>query len=283
MTFLLILLCLFYAPNSDAPLLNLTDRPMEDNLILLDSLPVISSQILLNQCPGDNYAAIRIAISGGEPPYKIEWSTGVEDKHEITDLSNGQYSVTVTDDIKTKVTETFDLRYRVPYPANQINKIQASLGDTIEVYRDTNFISQWSSDSYFLPCLLCDTLELIASRDGYVVSEIITNGGCSRNDTTFIQIENLEINAYNFITPNGDDMNEYLHFDGIEDFTLKNLSIFYPSGVLITQIENYENDWNGEEEGLPDGIYYYDLQYSLEEGFPNNARGQLIINDSRRD
>lgn len=50
-------------------------------------------------CANGNDGAIAITVSGGEAPYYLSWSTGLEgvDKTSITDLEAGIYSVAVTD------------------------------------------------------------------------------------------------------------------------------------------------------------------------------------------
>jgi subtilisin-like proprotein convertase family protein len=47
-------------------------------------------------CSGDNNGFIQLGISGGTPPYNIEWSNGAIDP-TITQLTAGDYSVTITD------------------------------------------------------------------------------------------------------------------------------------------------------------------------------------------
>ena len=47
-------------------------------------------------CNGDNNGFIQLGISGGSPPYNITWSNGATDP-TITQLTAGEYSVTITD------------------------------------------------------------------------------------------------------------------------------------------------------------------------------------------
>ncbi|GAB4239322.1 MAG: hypothetical protein Tsb0034_15310 [Ekhidna sp.] len=55
------------------------------------------------KCCGDTSGAIFISVSGGNPPYKYEWSNGATTQ-DITNLALGKYTVTVTDASGCEVT-----------------------------------------------------------------------------------------------------------------------------------------------------------------------------------
>ena len=69
-----------------------------------------------------------------------------------------------------------------------------------------------------------------------------------------------ELEATNFISPNGDDKNDYWEIYNIaryQDYTVK---IFTAGGELIYKTTDYGNNkWDGTKNGekLPDGVYYY--------------------------
>jgi hypothetical protein len=50
-------------------------------------------------CFGEKDGTLTAVISGGTPPYRIGWSTGVEESLMITDLPSGYYRVKVADDV----------------------------------------------------------------------------------------------------------------------------------------------------------------------------------------
>ncbi len=56
-----------------------------------------SANVTPISCPGDNNGEIDITTHGGEPPYKFEWSNG-DTTEDLTGLSGGIYTITVTDD-----------------------------------------------------------------------------------------------------------------------------------------------------------------------------------------
>ncbi|TVR86029.1 MAG: hypothetical protein EA411_11595 [Saprospirales bacterium] len=62
------------------------DNPMIDSLVFLQN----------ESCPGGEDGAIQIEMSGGHPPYTIEWNHGDTGRH-IQNLETGIYFATVTD------------------------------------------------------------------------------------------------------------------------------------------------------------------------------------------
>ena len=65
-----------------------------------------------------------------------------------------------------------------------------------------------------------------------------------------------------FISPNGDGMNDLWQIRNIELYSNYRLSIFSVNGLIVyDKPNNYNNDWNGTISGNPldDGLYYYYL------------------------
>jgi gliding motility-associated-like protein len=60
------------------------------------------------QCHGDKTGSASVEVSGGVPPYGYNWNTG-DKSSSVTDLSAGEYSVTVTDSKQCAVTQTISV------------------------------------------------------------------------------------------------------------------------------------------------------------------------------
>lgn len=97
---------------------------------------------------------------------------------------------------------------------------------------------------------------------------------CIVCDTTYVRIKFKAIEdtgqclLSNVITPNGDNVNDVLHFkcvEGLDDIILK---VYNRWGNQVYGSNNYKNNWDGtyKERPLPDGIYFYLLEY-----FKNNS------------
>ncbi len=75
---------------------------------------------------------------------------------------------------------------------------------------------------------------------------------CMESRAQHIQISDIFIP--NIITPNGDDLNET--FQVSTDARIE-LNIFNRWGKLLFESSEYKNNWNAE--GLPTGVYYYEI------------------------
>ena len=90
---------------------------------------------------------------------------------------------------------------------------------------------------------------------------------------------------YNEISPNGDDLNEYLHIDCLEQLKTKRIFVYNRWGDLVYENKNYENDekaFRGESNvglhitknrKLPDGTYFYIFEREFIDGLTDKPRG----------
>ncbi len=86
------------------------------------------------------------------------------------------------------------------------------------------------------------------------------------------EFANEEIVVYNYITPNGNGLNDIVLFGGLENFPENNVSIVNRWGETVFKIDGYDNVTNvfsgyanrgitNTNETLPDGTYYYVIEY----------------------
>lgn len=102
----------------------------------------------------------------------------------------------------------------------------------------------------------------------YVV-EIMDQNGCFTLDSVLVMISDdpvSSIRAINMITPNGDDKNDVLEFQGASKFGENTLKIYNRWGDLVYQKLNYQQDderFDGTRNGspLPAANYYYVLAF----------------------
>jgi len=75
-------------------------------------------------------------------------------------------------------------------------------------------------------------------------------------------IESTELPVNNYVSPNGDSMNDTWAIQNVELYSDFELIIFNDFGEIIFQTTNYQNDWNGIYNGneLPSGVYYYSMR-----------------------
>lgn len=84
--------------------------PLEKCYTLIDcsGTNISVSGSVINTCSGYSYGSISVNASGGLAPYKYKWSNG-KNSSSISNLSNGQYCVTVTDKNGCRGTNCFDV------------------------------------------------------------------------------------------------------------------------------------------------------------------------------
>ncbi len=70
---------------------------------------------------------------------------------------------------------------------------------------------------------------------------------------------NLEIKISEFVSPNGDGINDFFEIQNIENHPNNELLIYTRSGVVIFSTRNYRNNWSGTTDNglVPEGSYYF--------------------------
>ena len=90
-------------------------------------------------------------------------------------------------------------------------------------------------------------------------------------DTALVTI-NVEdiITVPELFTPNGDNVNDILLIDGLDNYTNNSFTVYNRWGNVVYQNSNYQNNWDGNSnvkfvlgsKELSVGVYYYILKYS---------------------
>ena len=83
----------------------------------------------------------------------------------------------------------------------------------------------------------------------------------------------------NAISPNGDNINDYLSFAsyGIEDFSI---NIFNRWGTKVYTLTDVNQKWNGKSiygEALPEGVYFYILTAEGIEGSLIEQKKEVLL------
>lgn len=107
----------------------------------------------------------------------------------------------------------------------------------------------------------------------FPVTMIVTGSSGCADTVTIVYYVDAILNIPNVITPNGDNVNDYLKFKNLQFFGLNNIAIFNRWGKKIYEQENYKNDWNGS--GLSDGTYFFIL--NVPEASPSTYNGSFQL------
>lgn len=136
-------------------------------------------------------------------------------------------------------------------------------------------------------------------RAGFIKNLAIVSGensGTIVTDEDEINIpliveKNCPIEVFNTITPNGDNKNDFFRIDGIECYKQNNVKIFNRWGVLVFDVDNYNNDdkvFVGKSQGrvtfkanetLPTGVYFYIIKYrdNVDDHITHTKSGYLYL------
>ena len=118
-----------------------------------------------------------------------------------------------------------------------------------------SFLSITSEEEYTSP-----SGNYVWNNTGVYMDMIPNAAGCDSIITIDLTILNTskDILVPNVITPNGDQLNDVLVIQDIEEYPNNHLVIFNRWGNKLFETTNYENNWSGE--GVADGTYFYVLQ-----------------------
>jgi gliding motility-associated-like protein len=217
------------------------------------------------KCYGDSTGEIEAVITNGYAPYTYEWSDG-QSNGIASELSAGNYSVTITDFYGCEVTLTADV--------NQPDSLYIILSNSL--YSGGNNISQYGGDdgyinsnvyggvspydySWFGPDnFTSEQQNIINLEQGAYLLTVTDANGCQASiSSRLTQPDILEMP--NGFSPNGDKDNENFVVHGIDAYPDNTIQIFNRWGNLVYEVDGYNNEWNGDNmngEPLPDGTYF---------------------------
>jgi gliding motility-associated-like protein len=121
-------------------------------------VPPVLSLSTSETCPGEQTGSVRLMLSGGEAPFRMQWSTGAGNVNSLTNLASGSYTVTVEDSKKCLTTQNFSIGAVSP-PAVDLTLLPTCPGQSIGSAEVTlsggtgPFQYKWSSSAGDVPVL----------------------------------------------------------------------------------------------------------------------------------
>ncbi|WP_339870323.1 isopeptide-forming domain-containing fimbrial protein, partial [uncultured Algoriphagus sp.] len=96
------------------------------------------------------------------------------------------------------------------------------------------------------------------------------------DNTDTVSHEQIEFEIPNVFTPNGDGINDAWVIKGLQEFFQQNeLLIVNRWGVEVYRMDNYQNDWDGDN--LNGGTYFYQFQLTDSQGVSHTMTGYVTI------
>jgi len=243
---------------------------------------VISPNIGGISCHGGNDGRIEARAAGGAGStfYDFKWNTGATGS-EIRNLRAGTYTVTVTDDYECRTVRSFELQDPEPLevlvetkPANEGCNGSAR---AIVTGGTRPYFFTWSTSA-------TDSIINNLCPDTYFV-EVEDSRGCKPENQTQLSALVSDrrfacMEASKVLTLNDDGDNELFEVNCIEEFPENQLEVYNRWGQIVHEAENYDNTWRGTNAGgerLPEGPYYFVLQYIDGNGESQQLKGSLTV------
>ncbi len=209
-------------------------------------------------CYGDNSGQISITIHGGTQPYSVIWDNGSTEE-QITGLSAGTYTATITDnnDCETTITavvsqpDSLHSEVNITYSGNTGIADISTQGGT----PDYTYIWSNGSNGNHVENLIPGTYTVTVSDANSCTEYVVVN----------IE-QQIPVLIPTVITPNGDGANDTWKIRSIESVEKVEIQIYNRWGDIIfefngtgSEYTNTENQWDGTYNGkkLPFGTYLY--------------------------
>jgi hypothetical protein len=233
---------------------------VEDSIIIhqYDQITYTIQDIIQNQCATDQKALIVVGISGGKPPFDINWNNNQKSGTFLFNLSNGKYQAKITDDNgcldsistillvpKSDIKAISIITHTVPNQS--IGKICLTIEGGKEPYRvlwsnnklDHLCIEELAKGTYYttitddLGCEVIDTfvIESISSSFDFDLSNQIVIYPNPSYNKVYIKSDKVKISEVSVRTSTGQ-----IIYDSHNTEQLAIDISFLPSGVYIARI-----------------------------------------------
>jgi gliding motility-associated-like protein len=212
-------------------------------------------------CKGSKNGAVTLAVTGGVPTYTYAWSNGSTTK-DLTSTVAGKYTYKVTDG-QGCISEA-DIEVKEPKDSL---KIVAKIKDESckddkdgEINLTANggvapYIFSWNDAA--------TTKDRENLEKGIYVVTVSDANKCVTSAALNVAryCDKKETDFPNTFTPNGDGINDFWEFPGIDEFPKNEVTILNRWGNPVWDKTGMKNgEWNGQNtkgQDLPAGPYYY--------------------------
>lgn len=198
----------------------------------------------------------------GEPGYiqintnadSLIWSTpnGTTQSTTISFISNqnsnGLYQVSMWDNLGCQLDSVISISYN-SIPTFDLNS------DTLLCINDIYTYVFPSDTVEYTWSVYGETSNIPITGNQELVLTATSSAGCTFSDTLFVVTVNCDDALPNFVTSNGDGINDYFYIDEASLFPNNHLYLYNRWGEKIFEQEGYQNTFEGSR--FSEGVYWY--------------------------
>lgn len=242
----------------------------------------LTSNISEITCSGGQDASITVFASGGVQGfnYFYQWGNGGQ-ANRLSFLGAGDYSVTVFDANNCSTEETYTIadpeplsvRFEAEPASDGCNGMAAVVIEGGTGPFTYNWANLEPGTNGSLVLNLCPGEYYLQVTDANECTSELTS--LTVDDRRFPCLEERVV-----ITPDGNGVNDEFIIFCVGDYPDNHLEIYNRWGLPVFETDNYDNTWEGTDQGgqvLPEGPYYYILEYQDPDGKLIQQKGSLTI------
>ena len=241
-------------------------------------------------CSDGSNGSIQVSATGGVSTgfYNYFWSNGAFTNQQIN-IAAGTYEVTVSDANNCEANASYIIEN--PEPISVTFEMEAATDGcngtlTAVVEGGTPpFMYNWMNVEGAVGAEATELCPTINSNAEYLLQVTDANHCISAITTAEVDDKRFPcLEERIVITPDGNGTNDEFIIFCVNDYPENHLEIYNRWGVMIFEADNYNNNWEGTDMNgtpLPEGPYYYVLEYVDPEGNTLQQKGSLtILNDN---
>ncbi len=256
---------------------------VSENAVIPGSAQIVNVGNVTDENCGQSNGQISLNITGGTSPFTYNWTPSGPNSPLLTNLTGGQYSVTVTDASGCTANSTFtvDVVGTLPVSVNP-SSVSITEGETVELTASGGISYTWTP-STGINCLTtsCDTVSaspLVTTTYEVVVTSAT---GCQGTEYVTVYVNPIcskEIFVPTIFSPNNDGKNDQQCVLG-NCIASMEFSIYNRWGEKVFSTTDQNQCWDGLYKGkkVNSGVFIYRLNAKLINGSEVNQSGNITV------
>ncbi len=249
------------------------------------NINVNSTEVITGSCSNGATGSIVVTATGGIAPYTYSINGGAfQTSNTFAGISAGTKSITVKDAFCGTLTKSVVVDVKPSASISAGPNFTIVEGDVAQLNGTgpTN-VSQlaWTPATTILRggnTYYADAKPTVTTE--YTLTATEANGCISASKTT-VTVLPYCVKIMDAFTPNGDAINDrwIVTNNGGNCSKLVKVAVFNRYGGVVYRNDNYLNNWDGTFKGkpVPDGTYYYTINYTLQNNQVVTLKGDVTI------